>query len=192
MRLLIAAGALSLLATTATAQRLDTRRINLRDTGTNKICDYNAYPITLIDSGKAESAFATWRQPPQDAKPGAQDRFEFVFGYAPDWRKPASVGIGARIYADAEINTDTVGSARFLFDGQPAAASYHASGSEKLIFAIGPNLDGWSKRLVDTDTLDLEIMNNDGRILRSYRWDVRRLGEGLETVAVTQWSCTSP
>lgn len=181
-----------LFATPAAAQRLDTRRVKVVETEAGTTCDFNAYPMTLIggaDGGKA--AFAAWIQAPDNARPEDRDRFKFAFVPTDDWRKPAVIGIAAEIYKDKVLTAGTIGSAWLRFDGSPAIAAFSTSG-DKLIFAMTRDLDGLGARLVTASTLQLDIMNPAGRIIRSYWWDVSRLGDGMETGSVVGWSCTTP
>ncbi|MBX3564608.1 MAG: hypothetical protein KF730_08545 [Sphingomonas sp.] len=188
-----------LIATPATAQRLDTRRVDVRDSADATTCTYKAYPaLGLVDGSKAgKGKVAMWSAAPDDFNgpktdlPDARDRLEFIFGPSDDWRKPATIGIGATLYPDAQVARDEVGGATLRFDGMPVTTSFNASG-DKMIFAATRDLDGLGALLLDTREMSIDVENKAGHIVRSYYWDVHRLRDGAETVSVTKWSCTTP
>lgn len=192
MRLLIAAAVLTTLATPAAAQRLDTRRIDVRESATSTMCGFNAHPqMTLVDGTKGGNGkIATWNGAPAEE---ANARMRLVWEPATSgWRTPPILGVGFTIPVAAKLNTDTVGGASLIIDdGKPIPLQFNASRG-KLIFAANQNTDNVGARIIGSDSVILEILDRPGTMLRRYTWNTRRLADAVETVSVVGWSCTTP
>ncbi|MES2444108.1 MAG: hypothetical protein V4574_14870 [Pseudomonadota bacterium] len=192
MRLIVIAGALTLLATPAAAQRLDTRRIDVRETATSTMCGFNAYrDMTLVDGTKGGSGkLATWNGAPAE---DANARMRLVWEPATGgWRTPPFLGVGFAIPSDAALSRDKVSGASVIIDGgRPIPLQYNAS-RDKLIFAVNRDTDNIGARVIGSDSVVLEILDSAGTSLRRYSWNTSRLGDAVETVAVVGWSCTTP
>ena len=192
MRLPIAVAALALLATPAAAQRLDTRRIEVRETSISTMCGFNAYPgMTLIDGTKAGSGkVANWSG---GAAEDAHAQMQLIWEPAKrNWRTPPFLGVGFRVPTDSALSRDTVSNASLVIDdGKPIPLLYNAS-SDKLIFAANRDTDNVGARVIGSDGVVLEILDGEGKALRRFSWDTRRLADAVETVSVVGWSCTTP
>jgi hypothetical protein len=192
MRLPIAVAAFALLATPALAQRLDTRRIDVRETAISTTCGFNAYPgMTLVDGTKAGNGkVARWNG---SATEDANAQMQLVWEPAEtNWRTPPFLGVGFKVATDAKLSRDNVaGASIFIDDGKPIPLRYNASG-DTLIFVANRDTDNIGARAIGSDKVVLEILDSAGTALRRYSWNTRRLADAVETVSVVGWSCTSP
>ena len=191
MRLPIAILALAALATPAAAQRLDTRRIDIRETADATTCGFNAYPqMTLNDATKSgRRKVAAWNGAPAE---NADARMKLAWEPAEtNWRAPPFLGIGFTVPADAGLSRDSVmGASVIIDDGKPIPLLYNASG-DRLVFAANKDTDNVGARIIGSDSVVLEILDSAGTALRRYSWDTHRLADAVETVSVVGWSCTS-
>jgi len=192
MRLLIFAAALTALAVPATAQRLNTTRIDihpLADGGTT--CGFQAYDgLVLADSGKGGGKVAMWAgAPAEDANARMKLAWEPA---ASNWRTPPFLGVGFTVPADAKLNSDTVVSATLIVDdAKPIPLRFNAS-RDKLIFGVDRDTDNVGARVIGSDNVVLELLDSAGTALVRYGWNTRRLADAVETVSVVGWSCTTP
>jgi len=192
MRLLLTAAALTLTATPAAAQRLDTRRIDVRETAASTMCGFNAYPqLTLADGSKGGSGkVATWNGAPDE---DAEVRMRLIWEPARSgWRTPPFLAVGFTVPVGAGLRADTVGAASLIIDdGKPIPLQFNAS-RDKLIFAANRDTDNVGARVIGSDKIVLEVLDPVGTALRRYSWDTNRLADAVETVSVVGWSCSNP
>jgi hypothetical protein len=191
MRLPIAIAALCLITLPAFAQRLDTRRVDIRETATSTMCGFNAYPMmSLVDGTKSGGGkVATWAS---GAIEDANAQMQLIWEPATsNWRTPPFLGVGFKVPAGASLSRDTVGGASLILDGgKPIPLLYNAS-ADKLIFAANRDTDNVGARVIASDVATLEILDPAGKSLRRYGWATHRLADAVETVSVVGWSCTS-
>lgn len=191
MRLPIAVAVLTAFALPAAAQRLDTRRIDIRETADAVTCGFNTYPqMTLNDASRSGSKVAAWTgAPAEDA--GARMKLVWQPGET-NWRTPPFLGVGFTVPTDAGLNRDSVTGASVIVDGgKPIPLRYNAS-ANRLIFSANRDTDNVGARIIGSDAVVLEILDSAGKALRRYSWDTRRLADAVETVSVVHWSCTTP
>lgn len=192
MRLVIAATALTALASPATAQRLDTRRVNIVETAEATTCGFNAHPqMTLNDASKSgRRKVATWNGAPAE---NADARMKLAWEpAASSWRTPPFLGVGFTVPADARLNRDKVAGASLIIDdGKPIPLLYNAS-RDRLVFAANKDTDNIGARVIGSDEVVLEILDSAGTSLSRYSWNTHWLGDAVETVSVVGWSCTTP
>ncbi|NML05141.1 hypothetical protein [Sphingomonas sp. G-3-2-10] len=194
MRLMIAAGALLALASPALAQRVDTRRIDIREMGTNTICSFNAFrDLTLIDASKSGKASVGRWKGASDASASPPAYLEAVFTASKDrWFDAPFIGVAFSIEADAALSTSSVSGARAVIDGDaPVDLLYHASG-DKLSFPVPGDPSGFARRLIRAKTLRLDILGRDGNVAATRTWSIRRFGEAVEVVSIVGWKCDTP
>jgi hypothetical protein len=192
MRLFVSIAAAALLATPAAAQRLDTRRIDLREAGDRTICSFEAYPqMMLVDPGEAgRDKAATWAGASAE---NADALMQMAWEPAKvSWRTPPFRGVAFTIPADPTLSRDTVASAGLIIDdGKPIPLAYNASGN-KLFFVANRDTDNIGARIIGSDSVVLEVLDSAGTSLRRYSWNTTRLADAVETVSVVGWSCTTP
>ena len=187
----IAIAALALLATPAAAQRLDTRRIDIKESADATTCGFNAHPqMTLNDASKSgRRKVASWSGAPAE---DADARMKLAWEPASNWRTPPFLGVGFTVPASAALSHGIVAGASVVIDdGKPIPLHYNAS-RDRLIFAANRDTDNIGARIIDSDSVVLEVFDSAGTSLKRYRWDTPRLNDAVETVSVVGWSCTSP
>lgn len=184
--------ALALLATPAAAQRLDTRRVDVKETADATICGFNAHPgMILNDASKSgRRKVASWTgAPAEDADARMKLAWEPAAG---SWRTPPFLGVGFTVPASSALSQGIVaGASVFIDDGKPIPLQYNAS-RDKLVFAANRDIDNIGARIIASDSVVLEILDFAGTSLKRYRWNTHRLNDAVETVSVVGWSCTSP
>ena len=199
MRLILAA-AFTALALPAHAQRVDTRRIEIREMPSSTMCSFNAYrDLTLIDGAKGgHGKVATWRKAPEGSPLGERARLELVFEPAEagegKWRRPPILGLAFHAYADDTLTRDAIGGARLSIDGEsPVELQYNAS-RDKFTFAVALDTEEVAHRLIKfgRKTAEVEIYDRQGTTIRRYTIDIDRLIDAVEIVSIVGWSCTSP
>jgi hypothetical protein len=192
MRFPVAVAALVLLATPAAAQRLNTTRVDVRDTAASTMCGFQAYPeMTLVDDTKTGNGKSAVWIGGASGDPHAEMRL--IWGPAArNWRTPPFLAVGFVIATDARLNRDSASGASLVIDGgKPIPLLYNTSG-DRLIFVANRDTDNVGARVIGSDDVVLEVLDFAGTSLRRYTWDTRRLGDAVETVSVVGWGCSTP
>ncbi|MDF7775513.1 hypothetical protein P1X14_09665 [Sphingomonas sp. AOB5] len=194
MRFLVSIAVALIAATPAVAQRIDTRRIDIREMTSSTLCTFNAYrELTLVDASKeGRTSVARWKAPSEIGDPRPA-HLEAIFTASKGrWSDAPFLGIAFIVDGDEALSKTSVSGARAVIDEEaPVDLLYHASG-ERMTFPVGGDPGGFGRQLIDGDTVRLEVLGKDGAVIRSYRWNVKRFDEVVEVVSIVGWSCTSP
>lgn len=195
MRLILAAAALTALALPASAQRLDTRRVDIKTVGDRTTCGFNAYPgMTLVENKDLRTVILGL--PAEGAQPDIGPTMSLLFGQAQDWRRPAVMGILLGGRGSATLKADAIFSGRLRVDGGPAFALFATNGDgngETFTMISDMAINPAIYAMIDhSQRVDVDLLDARGKVLRSFNWDTRRVSDAVETVSVVGWSCTSP
>jgi hypothetical protein len=186
----ILAAALIAAALPAQAQRLDTSRTIVERKGEWITCNFNAYPeLQLVDN--PYGGIGSWGKSPEGAAPGDGIRMVLIFSRAENWRRPKGSMLVVAGRLDPELGA--VASGRLRIEGAaPAALRFASKDDEYLLMADNSGIETVYALIDHAKRAEVDLLDADGTVLRSYGWDTSRLTDAVETVSVAGWSCTSP
>ena len=190
MRLILTAVALAALSLPAHAQRLNTTRVNIEVRGDTAVCGFAGYPGLTLGHNRVQK-IATWVQAPEGAAHGDHTRMTLNFMPTKNWRRPQIMMLSVRGRSDASLGSVTRG--RLSIDGgAPVPMSFNGRDDAFLMIA-GHNAEEAVYSMIDNSKLaEVDLLDENGAVVRSYSWDTSRLSDAVETVSVVGWSCTSP
>lgn len=197
MRMLMAMAALSLLLPgAAEAQRIDTRRIDIRhleDGATS--CRFAALPALQLGYS-ATRQNALLGLPAQDS-----DRANLSIFYKPRAGQPFGVatlspsidlavpaGDPMPYIMHGRLRIDGTG-AVFALEGKPTPTVAGSNGALYSFETTDPH--ALATTLAGGRTAQFELLADSGAVGATYRWDVAMLGGIPELLDAVQWSCTS-
>jgi len=190
MRMFIAAGALALLATPVVGQRVDTRRVDVRESGTGTTCGFRAYrELTLVDASRTgRGRVASWARPAIEDS-GAILRLTFRAGT--NWRSPGMMEATFTIAPGVAPVGATGPGARISIDGETPIRLEHGVSGAGRVFAIkNPDeLAAFGLRLIRGRRVELVLPGSGESGPRRYSWNVAEFGDAAEVLEIAGWSC---
>lgn len=191
MRLILAAAALTALALPAQAQRLDTRRINIESDKYHTKCGFSSYPeLTLVTTRNGNAA--SWVKAPEGVAPDAGVILSLAFSPAKGgWQRPAILVL--MLTGPMDSGVSAVARGRLRVDGEPGVPMSFSSRPDKFMMMAGNNGNEAVYSMIDhSKRAEIDLLDSNGAVVRTYSWDTSRLADAVETVSVVGWSCTSP
>lgn len=161
----------------------------MKTEGESTVCNFSSFPALTLGHNRYQK-IARWVQAPEGAA-GDRTRLGLSFMPGKNWRRPTIMMFSVTGAVDASLGPVARGSLRVEGDA-PAPMSY-SSRPEGFLMMAGHNGQDAVYALIDHGKhVEVDLLDANGAVLRTYRWDTSRLSDGVETVSVVGWSCTTP
>lgn len=183
MRLLLSVIALCAVALPAMAQRVDTRRYDLRDVDGITACKFNAVDgLMLTQFAAGPGTNAIWH--------GEADGAVLDIGYAPQDGSARIVGFDLAVMDPGPAQR----TARLYLDDQATSFALEPGDTDHG-FHFFLDQAQWGdivQQMMTHSTARLEMLDASGKLLHSYSWDIFKLRRIPELLDLVHWGCRTP
>lgn len=202
MRLFIATAiALAAIATPAAAQHLDARRSQGGIDDGRAYCRFAAYPeLKLEHRIESSDAMGTWEAKARETTPSwdVYAYFVMLFLRRPDTGATLPIVPVFGVSTQHQSFPRPVASARALVDGADTQIALRVEGTMRMeprarntlrFMAAREDAPRLGALLLAGNAVQLDLLDEQGLIIRSFHWDVHRLHDAPGVLAQAEWKC---